>query len=77
MGYQKHKYALTLGDPRFMRKALAKNLAEEKRTKFQTQRLQKILFIRLRDIEKEKEDLKLFLAKIYKSTGYFPRLPLW
>nr|KAF6314138.1 hypothetical protein mMyoMyo1_000555 [Myotis myotis] len=77
MGYTMKKSTMKIGDPGYLRKALVNNLGEEKRTRLHVQKLQKALLIRFREIDKEKIALKIFLGKLHKTTGYFPRQPFW
>lgn len=77
MGYTMKKGTMKTGDPAYLRKALVNNLGEEKRTRLHIQKLQKALNIRFREIDKEKAALRNFLGKLHKTSGYFPRQPLW
>lgn len=60
-----------------LRKALVNNSGEEKRTRLHIRKLQKALLLRIREIEKERIMLKLFLVKLQKTSGYFPQGKLW
>ncbi|EHB09507.1 hypothetical protein GW7_19869 [Heterocephalus glaber] len=68
---------LKVGDPMNMWRAVMTNLVEERRNKLYVEKLQKILNIWLREIEREKAALDKFLAKLYRTTGYFPEMQLW
>nr|KAF6279255.1 hypothetical protein mPipKuh1_000544 [Pipistrellus kuhlii] len=77
MSYTVKKSTMKIGDAVYLRKALVNNLGEEKRTRLHIQKLQKALNIRFREIEKEKAALKIFLGKLHKTSGYFPRQLFW
>lgn len=68
---------LKVGDPTNMRRAVMTNLVEERRNKLYVEKLEKVLNIRLREIEREKAALDKFLTKLYRTTGYFPEMPFW